>query len=171
MAISPGGTQISLPAPNNIASWINNTATSGTDVANTNGTIYYVSMFVPGNCFITSINYLVGSVGGTDKVIAGLFDQTGQLLANTAIAGQIVGTAAQVTSVPLTQPYNYIGGPATLLVGLCFNGVTAKFRAIPAYCSAGAVAGSATQTFGTPASFVPSTTLFTADLGPVVHLR
>lgn len=172
MAITPGGTQITLPAPNNICSWPVTAATSGTDTACTNGTAYYVSVFVPGNCLITSVGYLIGSVGGTDKAIASIYDSGGTLLANSAAAGATVGTAANTQLLDLTTPLNYIGGPGTILVALTFNGTTAKFRSIPAFCSNGVWAGSATQTFGTVTSSITvSTTLFTADKGPVIHLR
>jgi len=169
MSLTPGGTQISLPFPAGICSWPVNAVTAGTDTACTNGTTYYVSVYVPGNCLITAINYIVGSVGGTDKVIASIYDSGGTLLANSAAAGATVGTTATTQAVSLTAPLNYTGGPGMLIVGLTFNGTTAKFRSIPAYCSNGAWAGSATQTFGTITSTITiSTTLFTADKGPVL---
>lgn len=168
--ITPGGTKIAS-LPYNIGTWANNTATAGTDTACTNGTLYYASLRVPGDVVITGITYLVGSVGGTDKVIVSLHDSSGTLLANSALAGTTVATTATTHNVSLTTPYLF-QGPDIALVGLTFNGTTAKFRSILAYGNAGSgmMAGSATQSFGTAASFVPSTTIFTADKGGICSL-
>lgn len=150
----------------NFATWQPIAATSGTDVACTNGTLYYGSIFLPGNVTINNVNYLIGSVGGTDKVIVTVHNLAGTLLANSALAGTTVGTAANTQSVALTTPYQFVG-PGHILIGLTFNGTTAKFRAVPAFCSAGLLGGSATQTFGTAATITPNATNFTADLTPV----
>jgi hypothetical protein len=169
-AIFPGGTKI-IASPFMVGSWANPTATSGTDSAVTNGTGYYVGMWLPGDAYVNGVKYLIGSVGGTDKVIASIHDSGGTVIANSAVAGATVGTAAQTQDVILTAPI-LIPGPGLILVMLTFNGTTAKFRSILAYGNAGSgvIAGSATQTFGTVAAFTPSTTLFTADKGPICSL-
>lgn len=156
--------------PYNSGTWVNVTATSGTDTACTNGTGYCGSVRITRNCTVTGIQYLVGSVGGTDKVIASLHDATGALLANSALAGTTVGTAAQLQQVAFTSTYAAVG-PGLYFVCLTFNGTTAKFRTIPAYCNAGngVVGNSVTQTFGTAATFTAPTT-FTADKVPVASL-
>lgn len=166
--LSPGGV-VCNGFPVGLCSWPITTATSGTDTAATNGTAYYVSVYVPGLTEITGVQYLLGSVGGTDKVIASLYDVSGTLLANSATAGVTAGTTATTQQIPFTVPYT-IDGPNLFLVALTFNGTTAKFRSIPAYCDNGAIAGSSTQTFGTPANLTVSATKFTADKGPVLAL-
>lgn len=157
--------------PINFGTWQPIAATSGTDVACTNGTLYYGSIFIPGNVTINSVNYLIGSVGGTNKVIVSVHNLAGVLLANSDAAGVTVGTAANLQNVALTTPYSFVG-PGHVLLGLTFNGTTAKFRAVPAFCNAGSgiQGGSATQTFGTPATFTPNATLFTADLCPIASI-
>ena len=156
--------------PRNIGTWNNNTATSGTDTACSNGTAYCGSIFVPANCTVTGIQYLVGSVGGTDSVVASLHNSSGTLLANSALAGATVGTAAQVQQVALTSTYAAVG-PAYYFLAVTFNGTTAKFRTIPAHCQAGSgvIGNGVTQTFGTAATFTAPTT-FTADKVPVASL-
>lgn len=156
--------------PRNIGTWQPIAATSGTDTACTNGTAYTGSIFIPANCTVTGVQYLVGSVGGTDKVIASLHNSTGTLLANSALAGATVGTAAQVQQVALTATYAAVG-PAWYHLALTFNGTTAKFRSVPAYCDAGSgvVGNGVTQTFGTAATFTAPTT-FTADKVPVASI-
>ncbi len=158
------------PWNSGLGTWSPVAATSGTDVACTNGTIYFANIFVQGNARITGIQYLVGSVGGTDKVIASLHDHNGTLLANSATAGTTVGTTAQLQQVALSSVY-VAAGPAYLLLALTFNGTTAKFRAIPAYTNFnGVLTGSAAQTFGTPSTFALPATQFTADVGPVAGI-
>lgn len=156
--------------PYNAGTWTVNAVTDGTDTACTNGTAYVGTVRIGQNCTITGIQYLVGSVGGTDKVIASLHSATGALLANSALAGATVGTAAQTQQVAFTAPYAAVG-PATLFVALTFNGTTAKFRTIPAYCDVGTgvIGNGVTQTFGTAAAFTAPTT-FTADKVPVASL-
>jgi hypothetical protein len=154
--------------PWNVYTWEAPTATSGTDTACTNGTAYVGSVFVPMNATVTGIQYLVGSIGGTDKVVASLHDSAGALLANSALAGATVGTAAQVQQVALTATYAAVG-PAFYFVGVTFNGATAKFRSVPAHTQTGVVGNGVTQTFGTAASFTAPTT-FSADKVPVASL-
>lgn len=169
--IFPGGTKI-IQSPFMLGSFPTGTATTGTDTACTNGTTYYVGIQTLGDIYVSGVKYLIGSVGGTDKVIATIYDSTGTLIANSAAAGATVGTAANSQDVSLTAPI-LIPGPSLLLVGITFNGTTAKFRSIPAFCNAGTgtIAGSATQTFGTITSAITvSTTLFTADKGAILSL-
>lgn len=157
--------------PRNIGTWQPIAATSGTDTACSNGTVYTGSVFVPANVTVTGIQYLVGSVGGTDSVVVALYNKTGTLVANSATAGATVGTAAQIQQVAF-DPGTYAAvGPAWYHIGLCFNGTTAKFRTVPAHCNAGngVVGNGVAQTFGTPATITAPTT-FTADKVPVASL-
>jgi hypothetical protein len=156
--------------PRNAGTWPNSTALSGSDTACTNGTAYVGSIFIPANATITGIQYLVGSVGGTDKVIVSLHNKLGTLVANSNTAGTTVGTAAQKQQVAFTGTYA-AKGPAYYFVALTFNGTAAKFRTVPAYCDTGngVVGNGVTQTFGTPANFTVPTT-FTADTVPVASI-
>jgi hypothetical protein len=159
---APGG------KPWNVRTWQPVAATSGTDTACTNGTAYVGAVFVPKNSTIAGVSYLIGSVGGTNKVVASLHSNTGALLANSAVAGATVGTAETVQNVEFIAPYE-VKGPMTYFIGLTFNGATAKFRSIPAQTQAGEIGNGVTQTFGTPASFTAPTS-FTADKIPVAFL-
>lgn len=138
-------------------------ATAGTDTACTNGTGYVSSLWLPCNKTLTGIFYLIGSVGGTDKVVASLHDGTGALLANSALAGATVGTAANIQSVAFTATYAARAG--RYFIALTFNGTTAKFRTYVIPGSPG-LTDAVTQTFGTAASFTAPTT-FTASEGPM----
>lgn len=167
--LTPGGVAETTQALG-LTTWPVASATSGTDTACTNGTLYYASVRVPGSCLVTGISYLIGSVGGTDKVIASIYDISGTLIANSAIAGVTVGTAANLQAVPFTTPI-LLDAPNFFLLAFTFNGTTAKFRSVPAFCGGGMMAGSATQTFGTVTSTITvSATQFTADKAPAAFL-
>ncbi len=139
-------------------------ATSGNDTANTNGDVYWCQTFIPCNTTITGVNYLIGSVGGTDKVIVALYSSTGVLLANSALAGVTTGTAANFQAVPFTAPYAAVG-PAVYYVAVQMNGTTAKWRS---HTAPGLtfVTGTVAGTFGTLAAITPGTT-YTANKGPI----
>lgn len=140
-------------------------ATAGTDSACTNGDRYWVSLMIPRNVTLTGLAYLIGSVGGTDKVITELHNSAGVLVATSALAGATVGTAANIQGVDFTAPYAAIAG--RYYAALQFNGTTAKFRTYPIPGSK-IVAATAAGTFGTSAAITPGTT-FTADKGPICY--
>lgn len=144
------------------------TATDGTDTACDDGSIWAASIYIPDNCTLTGIEYLVGSVGGNvaDKVVAGLYSDQGALLANSDLAGATVGTAAQLQQVAFTATYAAVGGKK-YIIAVQFNGTTAKFRSIPAYTSQGTLRVKQAGTFGTLAALSPLPTALTADVGPI----
>jgi hypothetical protein len=148
-------------------------ATSGTDVACSNGARWWVELNIPDEVSLTGIAFLVGSVGGTDSVVVQLHNSAGVEVATSkktgANHGAIVGTAAQFQSCPF-----YVGASATpyvategkYFVSVQFNGTTAKFRAYPIPGSK-FITGTAAGTWNTAANITPGTT-FTADKGPII---
>lgn len=168
--LTPGGTELQMGFPIGLTTWPVNTATSGNNSADVANTCFYASLWIPGAILITNLNFLVGATGGTDLVFGSIFDVSGNLLTSSAAAGATVGTAAQIQTLALIEPYR-LDGPNFVLLGLTFNGANATLRTVPAYCGGGMVAGSVAQTFATgPASIVPSATKFTANTGPVIFL-
>lgn len=159
-----------ITAPTGVANWQNIAATSGTDTIPADGTQFVTSIWIPCNMTITGISYLIGSVGGTNKVYAALYDSTGALLGNSSVSGggATVGTAANSQPLDLTSTYA-AKGPGRFFVGVSMNGNTARLRSVPAFCSAGLFAGSISQTHGTVAAITAPST-FTADKAPVVFL-
>lgn len=168
--LKPHGTEVECQHPASIRpTWQNIAATSGTD-STVAIALHYASVWVPGSVVVNGIGYLVGSAGGTGKVIVSLHDVGGTVLAQSAVAGATIGTAAETQEVSFSAPYT-IQSPGVYLLAVTFNeAATRKFRTIPAFCGAGIMAGSATQTFIAVASFTPSTTRFTADKGPIAYL-
>lgn len=153
--------------PARVYAWTPVAATSGTDTACSNGTAYVASIYVPTKFLATGVNYLIGSVGGTDKVISTLWNKDGEVVANSATAGATVGTSANQQSVAFTSTVVIPRG--RYYIGVTFNGTTAKFRTVPAHTGQGLLGDGVTQTFGTPAAITVPTS-FVADKAPVAAL-
>lgn len=167
--ITPGGTAINARALN-CHNWVAPTATSGTDTTPVAGTIYYTSIFVPGDMFVTSVTFLVGSASTNGTAIVALYDEAGTLLANSALAGTTTTTAAQTQTINLTVPY-YLTGPRYVTVGVSLSSTSDRLRTVPAFCSGGILGGSVTGVYGTLATPITiSATQFTADKAPIVFL-
>jgi len=117
---------------------------------------------------ITGVQVLIGSTGGTDNWLVELHDSTGALVATSALAGVLVGTAGTWQQIPFTSTVALV--PGTYYIAVQSNGTTAhpavyNFPA-PVVSTTPLVTGSATGAFGTSANFTPATT-YTANLGPV----
>ncbi len=155
-------------APTGIRNWQPIAATSGTDTTPASGTQFVTSLWLDWNTTLTGISYLIGSVGGTDKVYVVLYDSSGAVLASSDVTGggATVGTAANIQAVPFTATYAAKGG-RRYYVGVSINGGTARLRTVPAHTQAGLFAGQVAQTHGTVAAITVPTT-FTADKAPVV---
>lgn len=156
-----------------IGNWNNTVATSGTDTTPANGTQWVTSIFVPANFTVSNITFLIGSVGGTDKVYGVIYDSTGAVVSNTSLAGggATVGTAANTQTLALTTPAAtaVVKGPRLYYVGISINGNTSRIRTVPAFTSFGLWGNSVAQAHGTVAAITPVTT-FTADKAPIVFL-
>lgn len=112
--------------------WHPAAATSGTDTTPAEKKLFVTSLFLPVNKTVKGIGFLVGSVGGTNKAVAGLFDSAGTLLGHTSetTEGTLVGTAAEMQEIDLTATYA-AKGPAVYFIGVTMNGNTARLRTIP----------------------------------------
>ena len=159
-ASAPASVPVALPAA----------ATSGTDTAFADGTTFLASVFVPCNMTVTGVGYLVGSVGGTDKVIVRLYNSAGTLLASstTASSGTTAGTAAQLQEIAFTATYAATG-PRRYFIGISANGLTAKLRTLPAYTGAKTFSGSVALTHAATTAITPPTA-FAADKAPFAYL-
>jgi hypothetical protein len=135
----------------------------GTDTAGVATQVWVSELRLNGNVLITGLSYLIGSVGGTDKAIAVLYDANGNVLANSALAGVTVGTASTFQRLPFVTPYQ--ASPGLYYVGISTNGATAKIQTHPAGDhNAGVITG---QVFGTLLPITPPVT-FTAAKAPIV---
>lgn len=160
----------SATQPHGFSNWVPVTATDGTDTACADGTQFVSSVYLPVNKTLTGVTFLIGSVGGTDKVYVVLYDADGAVLANSSLTagGATLGTAAQTQAVAFTATYAGKGG-RIYYAGVSVNGGTGKLRTCPAYRSGGIFAGSVSQTHGTVAAITEPVT-FTADKAPALFL-
>lgn len=149
--------------------WNPNTATSGTDTTPAEKKLFVTSVWIPSFKICKGIGYLVGSVGGTNKAVAGLFNSAGLVVAKTSetTEGTLVGTAAEIQEIAFTSEYA-AAAPGLYYIGITMNGNTARLRSIPTN-----TAGS--NIFTTEASLttknvletITPPTTFTGNKGPV----
>lgn len=162
--------QVSGAAPGYFAGgWAPNTATSGTDTTPAEKKLFVTSVFIPSFKVIKGIGYLVGSVGGTNKAVAGLFSATGTVLAKSSetTEGTLVGTAAEIQELTLTTEYA-ASGPGLYYVGITMNGNTARLRTIPTNTAGSNVLTTeATLTAKNVLETIAAPTTFTGAKGPV----
>lgn len=171
--ISPSGTTINA-RPINIGTWpsVAVTTAGGTDTTPVAGTIYYASVFIPGDILVTGVKFLLGSASTNGTAIVAIYNESGTKLANSATAGTTTGTAATAQSIALTTPIT-LPGPGYYLIGVSLSSTSDRLRTVPAQCDAGSgiLAGSVTGTYGTLASSITvSSTAFTAATGPIASL-
>ena len=137
-------------------------ASGGTDTAGVATQVWVGELRIDGNTPITGLSYLIGSVGGTDKAIAVLYDANGNVLATSALAGVTVGTASTFQRLPFITPFQ--AEPGLYYVGISTNGTTAKIQTQAAGDhNAGVITG---QTFGTVVAIAPPSS-FTAAKSPI----
>lgn len=139
----------------------------GTNTTPVDGTIYWAELNIPRAMTLTGAAILNGGTVGTDKVVLGLYDTGGALVANTATAGTTTsGTDAfqplAFTAAPSVQPGRY-------WLAAQFNGTTTRFRTIATLTNIDCLTASATGTFGTLTALTVPTTI-TADKGPVGYV-
>jgi hypothetical protein len=140
--------------------------TDGNDTTPVITETYIAEVFVPANMSITGIAIFNGSAVGTDKLVAALYDSTGAVVANSALAGVTATGTDTFQRLPFTAPYS-ARGPATYYVGLQVNGTTYRFNSH----IAGNFGASkkTTEVFGTLTTITPPTT-FTTAVGPIASL-
>jgi hypothetical protein len=144
------------------AGYVPPTLTSGTDTAGVANKIWVAEVRIDKNTLITGISWLIGATGGTDNVIAILYDRLGNVLATSALAGTLVGTLDTFQRLAFVTPYQ--AAPGLYYIGIQTNGVTATLRLqAGGDHNAGGITG---QTFGTPTAITPPST-FTAATGPI----
>lgn len=160
---APQSTSISMIALAIALKWAN-THSSRTMVS---GTRLFTSVAVGAPTTFTGIDVLIGATGGTDNLIVELHDSTGAIVATSALAGTLAGTANLFQRIPFTAPYT--AAPGTYYAVVQSNGTTANIAVLASAGISGITNGTATGTFGTSAAITPPTT-YTAGVSPLVHL-
>lgn len=149
--------------------WVPNTATSGTDTTPAEKKLFLTSVWLPSYKIIKGIGFLVGSVGGTNKAVAGLFSSTGTVLAKSSetTEGTLVGTAAEIQELSFTSEYA-AQGPGLYYIGITMNGNTARLRTITVNTAgANVLTGEVELAAKNVLAAVTVPTTFTGGKGPV----
>ena len=137
----------------------------GTSTTFVNGTVYVASVFVPQTMLVTGVSTLVNGTVGTNNFLAAIYDATGALLANSAVAGAVTAGANTFNDRALTAAF-VLTGPARYFIGVQGNGTTDGIRTVAVSTFIDLTGNSRTGTFGTlPAITVPTT--LTADTAPI----
>lgn len=139
---------------------------NATDITPVSGTRYYAQVEIDVPSLVTGVQYRIGATGGTNNILAELHNSAGALVATSALAGVLVGTANSYQRIAFTAAYQAL--PGIYFLALQLNGNTARVSALNAP-SLPIFTGSATGTFGTSAAITPPTT-YTAGVGPVATL-
>ena len=112
-------------------------ASQGTNTTAIAGQWWISDILVPYNRIVTDLNYLSGGTATTTLMIVAIWDSYGRLVANTAVAGQVVATANIWQVVALAQASNPLGtagttattvkllGPQQYFMGVQTNNTTA----------------------------------------------
>lgn len=162
--IGSGGTLFTL-----FSTWAPQIVTSATSATPSATAVAVTQMRIPHNETITGIAVLNAATCGTNKWIVALFDDTGAILANSALAGTLCSGASAYQKIAFTGTYA-AKGPKTYWIALYADGATDRYYSIPTTGQGVGLAGSVTgQTFGTIAALTLPTT-FTADKGPVAYV-
>lgn len=145
-------------------------AADGTDTAVAEKKLFLASIFLPANKTLTGIGFMVGSVGAKGKVVLGLFNAAGEVLAKSTetTEGTTTGAAAAFQEVDFTATYAATG-PRLYYIGVTGNNAEDKLRTIAVggkTIYAGEVELAAKQVLAK----VTAPTTFTASKGPVGYL-
>lgn len=157
-----------LYAPNPGGTIYTSLNSTGTTLAAT--TMYCTEIQLPYSRYMTGLAPLLGTVGGTDKHLVVLYDSSGNLLANSAVAGATAGTASTYEQIAFTVPF-YAVGPADYFACMQTNGTTATVRMLVTSVEDGFLTKGITgQTFGTIPATITVPTTFTTAVGPYWQL-
>ncbi len=160
---------------------INDPPTAGTAYTSleSNGTAFdaVTSMYcneikLPYSKVLTGLKVLMGTTaGGSEKKAVLLYDAGGKLLANSAAAGQTMGSTASVfVSVAFSTPF-YAVGPGRYFGCIQSNGTSDTIRHTITAVNDNYLNSKVTgQTFGTFAASITAPSTFTTAIGPYFQL-
>ena len=151
-------------------------AAAGVGTITTTAWYYYSSrVFASGSCVASGVNVSVGTTGGV-TVRAFLTDIGGNILASSALAGQVLGTASTVSSIPFSTSYPIVGPQAYFIVIQVAANTANSLSVVtqvspPAGFIGGASADVSAASLATPASgTIAPPTSYTTAKAPLVSL-
>jgi hypothetical protein len=106
-----------------------NTGLLGTNSTSVAAELYCTEVRLPYSRLITGYAPHIATTGTTDNWIVALYDSGGNLLANSAVAGAVVGSPYAWQAEAFTAPY-YAVGPAQYFACLMSNGTHATIDTV-----------------------------------------
>jgi hypothetical protein len=168
--VAPQGNQyFHLPSP--YAGSVTNNGALGTSTATVAAELYCTEIDLPYSKLLTGIAFHIGATGSaSDLWIGALYDSTGNLVANSAVAGAAPGTTAYAWAAEAFTTSYYAVGPAQYYGCVMSNGTTATLDLIKTYFGDYVLTykSASAGTFGTLPSFTAPTS-FTTVYGPWLY--
>jgi len=118
--------------------------------------------------FATGAAICQGTTVGTNKLIYLIYDATGKLVCNTALAGTITASASTFKEIAFTSTLWLPSGNYFLAVQI--DGATDTMRFIVTSTNVNVVCGQVASVFGTAAAFIVPPTTFTTATGLVGYI-
>lgn len=139
----------------------------GTNTTPVAGTIYWTNINIPTTFSVGHIACMNGGTAATDKLLYGLYNSSGTLVANTATAGTVASGTDAFQSLATTATYS--AAPGHYWIGWQTNGTTTRFRTVATATYITVLSASATGAFGTLTALTVPTS-FTADKAPICYV-
>jgi hypothetical protein len=141
----------------------------GNATTNTTGQLLGSTVIINSDITVTSVNILNGGTVGTDKGLVAIYNNNGNLVANSALAGATTSGANAFQSYSLVNPTTLVG-PGRYWIVYQANGATDNIRTIAASTFIRrtlTIAGA----FGTLPATITLPTTFTANVGPIAFFN
>lgn len=132
------------------------------------GTLNVSEIFVPHWNVWKGLAVLNGTVVGTDNMLVALYNSSGQLVANSAVAGTLSAGASTFQSRDFLSPV--LLAPGRYFAGVQSNGTTATTNKLIAANGVNVLTTTVAGTFGTVPATITVPTTFTTAVGCVVQL-
>ena len=141
---------------------------AGTSSVHVAGTMNISEIFVPHWNVWKGLAVLNGTTAGTDNMLVALYNSTGQLVANSAVAGTLSSGTSTFQNRDFLTPV--LLAPGRYFCGVQSNGTTAHTNKFVSANGVNVLTTSSTGTFGTVPSTITVPTTFTTAVGCVCQL-
>ena len=141
---------------------------AGTSSVHVAGTLNVSEIFVPHWNTWKGLAVLNGTVVGTDNMLVALYNSSGALLANSAVAGTLSAGASTFQNRDFLAPVTLT--PGRYFCAVQSNGTTATSNKFVTANGVNVLTTSSTGTFGTVPASITVPTTFTTAVGCVVQL-
>lgn len=165
------GTPVAMQGPSILPNMpLGNTAltAAGASSVHVAGTLNISEIFVPHWNVWKGLAVLNGTIVGTDNMLVALYNSSGTLVANSAVAGTLSASASTFQSRDFLTPV--LLAPGRYFCGVQSSGTTATSMKFVSANGVNVLTTSSTGTFGTVPASITVPTTFTTAVGCVCQL-